>query len=74
MKKTEFDCVEMKRHGAEAIEKKTKNMTGEQEYEFWKEQTRNLKQFQELQQQQGKVPIPMHNIPRSLKHKTKAIE
>ena len=54
MKKTKFNCVGMKRRGAEAIEKKTKEMTREQEYQFWKEQTRNLKQFQELKQQQIK--------------------
>lgn len=54
MKKTKFNCVEMKRRGAEAIEKKTKDMTEEQEYEYWEEQTRKLKQFQELKQQQNK--------------------
>lgn len=54
MKKTKFDCVEMKRRGAEAVEKKTENMTREEEYKFWIEQTRNLKQFQELKQQRYK--------------------
>ena len=43
----------MKRRGAEAVEKKTENMTSEQEYKFWKEQTQNLKQFKELKQQQA---------------------
>lgn len=54
MKKTKFDCVEMKRHGAEVVEEKTKNMTREEEYEFWIKQTRSLKQFQELKQQRSK--------------------
>ena len=54
MKKTNFDCVEMKRRGAEAVEKKTKNMTREEEYKFWIEQTRNLKQLQELKRQRNK--------------------
>lgn len=54
MKKTKFDCVEMKRRGAEAVEKKTENMTREEEYKFWIEQTRTLKQFQELKQQRNK--------------------
>lgn len=54
MKKPKFDCVEMKRRGAEAVEKKTENMTREEEYKFWIEQTRNLKQFQELKQQRNK--------------------
>lgn len=51
MKKTKFNCVEMKRRGAEAIEKKIKNMTIEQEYKFWKEQTQNLKKIKKLRQQ-----------------------
>ncbi len=54
MKKAKFNCVEMERRGAEAIEKKTENMTEEQEYKFWKEQTQNLKQFQKPKQQQNK--------------------
>lgn len=54
MKKTKFDCVEMKRRGAEVVEEKTKNMTREEEYEFWIKQTRSLKQFQELKQQRSK--------------------
>lgn len=55
MKKIKFDCVEMKRRGAEGVLKKTKNMTREQEYEFWKEQTRELKRIQELKQRQNKA-------------------
>lgn len=54
MKKTKFDCVEMKWRGAEAVKKKTENMTREEEYKFWIEQTRNLKQFQELKQLRNK--------------------
>jgi len=54
MKKTKFDCVEMKRRGAEVVEEKTKSMTREEEYEFWIRQTRNLRQFQELEQQRSK--------------------
>ena len=46
MKKTEFDCVEMKRRGAETVKEKTGNMTGEEEYKFWIKQTQNLKQLQ----------------------------
>ena len=55
MKKTKFDCVEMKRQGAEAIEKKTKKMTREEEYKFWMEQTRNLKKLRELKWQRDKI-------------------
>lgn len=56
MKKTKFDCVEMKRRGAEAVEQKTENMTKEEEHKFWIEQTQNLKQLQELKRQQSKGP------------------
>ncbi len=47
MKKTELDCVEMKRRGAETVKEKIGNMTGEEEYTFWIKQTQNLKQLQE---------------------------
>ena len=50
MKKTKFNCVEMKRLGADAIQKKTKNMTREEEYKFWIEQTQKLKHLQGLKQ------------------------
>ena len=52
MKKIKFNCVEMKRQGAEALNKKMKNMTKEQEYNFWKEQTQSLKHLKELKQRQ----------------------
>ena len=55
MKKTKFNCVEMKRRGAETVKEKTGNMTGEEEYKFWIGQTQNLKQLQELKQQRNKV-------------------
>jgi len=47
MKITKFSCVEMKRRGAEEVEKKTRNMTRAQELIFWQEQTKHLKHFQE---------------------------
>ena len=55
MKKTKFDCVEMKRHGAEAVGERTENMTREEEYNFWIEQTRNLKQLQELKNELARI-------------------
>lgn len=42
MKMSNFNCVEMKRRGAEKIIEKTSKMTPTQELEFWRERTRNL--------------------------------
>jgi hypothetical protein len=53
MKKPKFDCVKMKRRGSEAVEEKMKNMTREEEYKFWIEQTQNLKHLQELKRQRN---------------------
>ncbi|MBF0104378.1 MAG: hypothetical protein HQM16_03515 [Deltaproteobacteria bacterium] len=38
-----FDCVKMKHHGAEEIQKKTKGMTDQQELEYWRKQTDQFK-------------------------------
>ena len=51
MKITKFNCVEMKRRGAEKVEEKTRNMTSAQELTFWQEQTKHLKRFQESKKQ-----------------------
>ena len=45
MKKT-FDCVTMKRRGAEKIYKQIAGMTTEQELAFWQQRTDALKQRQ----------------------------
>jgi hypothetical protein len=45
MKKT-FDCVAMKRRGAEKIYKQIAGMTTEQELAFWQQRTNALKQRQ----------------------------
>lgn len=45
MKKT-FDCVVMKRRGAEKIYKQITGMTAEQELLFWQHRTDSLKQRQ----------------------------
>ncbi len=52
MKMTKFSCIEMKRNGAETVGKKTTGMTREEELVFWKEQTRNLRHFQELKKEE----------------------
>jgi hypothetical protein len=45
MKKT-FDCVAMKRRGAERIHEQTAGMTVEQNLTFWRQRTEALKQKQ----------------------------
>jgi hypothetical protein len=47
MKTKTFDCVEMKRRGAAAVQARTAGMTPEQEVKFWREQTRLLRQHQQ---------------------------
>jgi len=39
MKTKTFDCVEMKRRGAEAVLKRTAGMTPEQEIEYWRKRS-----------------------------------
>lgn len=47
MKAKTFDCVEMKHRGAEKVREQTKDVTLEQELEFWQERSRILKQRQQ---------------------------
>ncbi len=44
--KKEFDCVEMKRKGAERVLEKIRGMTPEQELEYWRQRTEELRQAQ----------------------------
>ena len=41
--KKKFDCVEMKRHGAEAVRKQMQNLTREEQRAFWSERTEALR-------------------------------
>jgi hypothetical protein len=41
-----FDCVEMKRRGAEYVYNIIKDMTPQQELEYWRKQTELLRQRQ----------------------------
>jgi hypothetical protein len=47
MKTKAFDCVEMKRIGAEKVREKTATMTREEEIRFWRERSRELRQRRE---------------------------
>ncbi len=39
-----FDCVEMKHRAARIIQKRTSKFTREEELEYWKSQTRELRE------------------------------
>jgi hypothetical protein len=47
-----FDCVEMKRRGAEAVYEKIKDMTPEEELAYWQAGTEKLRQKQKILQNQ----------------------
>ena len=42
-----FDCVEMKRRGAEALRKRLAGMTFEQEVEFWRKRSEEFERQQQ---------------------------
>jgi hypothetical protein len=44
MKTKTFDCVEMKRRGAEYVYNIIKDMTPAQEVEYWRQRTEELRQ------------------------------
>ena len=47
MKTKTFDCVEMKRRGAQIIREKLTGMTLEQELAFWQERSKELQERQQ---------------------------
>ena len=47
MKTKTFDCVEMKRKGAEKIYQKIKDMTPEEEIEYWRDRTAEMQKWLE---------------------------
>ncbi len=55
MIKKEFDCVEMKRKGAEILQKKLVGLTLEEELKFWQERTKELKKEQQRLRKRKKV-------------------
>jgi hypothetical protein len=46
MKTKTFDCVEMKRKGAEYVYNIIKDMTPEEEVAYWRQQTETMRQRQ----------------------------
>ncbi len=53
MKTKTFDCVEMKRQGAEKIRKQTAGMTPEKEIAFWQQRSAALRQRQQVIQKKA---------------------
>ena len=47
MKTKKFDCVEMKRQGAEFLREKLAGMTIEQEIEYWRQRSEEFQRDQE---------------------------
>ena len=43
MTNKDFDCVEMKRRGAEAVRERLKNKTFEEKVEYWRRRTEELR-------------------------------
>ena len=59
MKIKTFDCVEMKRRGAELVRQRLAGMTLEQEIEYWRQRSEQFQRDQErLRAQQGIAPAP----------------
>lgn len=59
MKMKKFDCVEMKRQGAELVRKETADLSGEQELAYWQKHTHELKK--QIEQRKGsQKKSPMH--------------
>ena len=45
MKTKDFDCVEMKRKGAQKVYAATKGMTVEEEVEYWRKRTEEARRW-----------------------------
>jgi hypothetical protein len=58
MKTKAFDCVAMKRLGAEKVRERTAAMTREEEVRFWQERSRELRKRREMLDQQGNQESP----------------
>ena len=60
MKTKKFDCVEMKRQGAEFLREKLAGMTIEQEIEYWRQRSEEFQRDQErLRAQAGAAPASL---------------
>jgi hypothetical protein len=63
MKTKAFDCVAMKRLGAEKVREKTAVMTREEEVRFWQERSRELRKRREtLDKQRNQESLPVSDL------------
>ncbi len=59
MKAKTFDCVEMKREAALRVHERLKDMTVEQQIEYWRQRSEEFQREQErLRAQAGATPAP----------------
>jgi hypothetical protein len=56
MKTKTFDCVEMKRRGAQRIYEATKDLTFDQEVAYWQERSRQFREEQERLMKESNRP------------------
>jgi hypothetical protein len=54
-----FDCVEMKRRGAEAVRQRTDGMTFEQEIEYWRRRSDEFQREQERLRDEAGIQAPL---------------
>jgi len=59
MKTKTFDCVDMKRRGAERIYEQVKDMTLEEELAYWRQRTLEFRQQLQEQQVSPSEPVGM---------------
>lgn len=64
IKRKTFDCVAMKRRGAEKVQRTTRGMTREAELAFWSRGTAELLIEQKALRQKNKRPRSTSRIPR----------
>ncbi|MCK4342351.1 MAG: hypothetical protein KAY37_11585 [Phycisphaerae bacterium] len=62
MKTKTFDCVEMKRRGAARVQQAIAGMTPQQELEYWRNQTEQLRRRQQ-EIESGKRPVRPEGTP-----------
>lgn len=57
MKAKTFDCVQMKRRGAELVRKQLEGKSFEQQLEYWQKGTQNLKEIQTQARKRRRLSI-----------------
>ena len=56
MKTKTFDCVQMKRRGAELVRKRLEGKSLEQQLEYWRKGTEDLKKLQKQAREKNRPP------------------